>query len=462
MSKESNISREQVKAIVMEHNAAYPNNQLGLVNTSELIDISNYYVCTYGNNEVDLFTKKHINQQSQWIYSSAYWSYIIYTSYSNNNIAIRALHEHLDDTDYFYPVGDKLEDSKKTYLVTCVIDSEMSFDNMRQKMKDIGEIKDFIPGKATQEEITQVLSFARKYYEPKINANDLYICIYDDQQIDLFKRKTLNDTEQKAAQEIYIGYNNNLMGIFTHFDQYDRHIKNNNWEQIGYNTTWDKKTYNVTCNIKGAISFNSIRQIMQNAKIISSFIPHQTTKEEILAVIKYVKEHYKEIKEQIEANQPPEVKISDSKKAIRVNDLYICAYNENKVGLFTKKTLSEYEVKFLKKVYWNESIYRGYDVYSMQSIDNIGIFTSTAASNTINQWRNSGYLTHWYGKNYYVNCDMYDAISFDEMRQIMYNCGEIPSFEYGIATDEEIQIVLKYAKEYFGLSNPKERKRIPQ
>ena len=33
--------------------------------------------------------------------------------------------------------------------------------------------------------------------------------------------------------------------------------------------------------------------------------------------------------------------------------------------------------------------------------------------------------------------------SFDEMRQIMYNCGEIPSFEYGIATDEEIQIVWK-------------------
>ena len=85
----------------------------------------------------------------------------------------------------------------------------------------------------------------------------------------------------------------------------------------------------------------------------------------------------------------------------------------------------------------------------MQDTDNIGIFTSTAAGNTINQWRSSGYLTHWYKKDYYVNCDMYDAISFDEMRQIMYTCGEIPNFELGIATDEEIQIVLKYAKKYF-------------
>ena len=102
-----------------------------------------------------------------------------------------------------------------------------------------------------------------------------------------------------------------------------------------------------------------------------------------------------------------------------------------------------------------------YSKETRKSTDNIGIFTSTAGDNTINQWRSSGYLTFWYGKKYYVNCDMYDAISFDEMRQIMYTCGEIPGFEYGIATDEEIQEVLKYASKYFEPKDSNVRTRKP-
>lgn len=460
MSRESNHSIEQVKTIVMEHNETHQNSQLEVINTSELIDIRNYYVCTYGDNEVDIFTKKLI-QSTTSANGRYYYTEAIYNGYSSNQTAIYSLHEGYHLTNYYLSVGKASTWDNKIYKVTCVLNYKVSFDGIRQIMKDIGEINEFIPGKATRDEINAVLCFAKKYYAPKINVENLYVCTWGENQMGLFTQYAPQNKDY--ADNVYIGYNTNHTGIFT-INDCDRGGNINTWEPIGYRTVWDSKAYLATCNMNGSINFDSIREMMRKDGAIKSYSVGKATKEEISIVFSWAADHYTQIKQQIEVNQPQKGEIIHPKKTTDVSVLYICAF-DNRVGLFTKKVLDEKDRANLWYYYpRSEDIYLGY-----QS-DKVGIFTTMSGKTTTNEWRERGYRTfetYYRGLdkyyNYYIaNCNMTDAISFDEMRQIMYTCGEIPGFEYGIATDEEIQEVLKYAKEYFEPKDSNVRARKPQ
>ena len=461
MSKESNISREQVEAMVMEHNATYPNNQLGLVNTSELIDISNLCICTYNDNEVDIFTKKYFKTNvTIMCFENSYWADIIYTSYNGNHMAIKSLHNGRHPANRFFYVGEATEWDKKTYLATCKLESEMSFDDMRQKMKDIGEISDFIPGKATRDEINAVLCFAKKYYAPKINVKNLYVCTWGENQIGLFTQYAPRNKDY--ADNIYTGYNTNHTGIFT-INDCNRGGNINTWQPIGYKTTWDSKLYSVSCNMNGAISFDSLREMMRKDKKINSYTPGEATKEEISAVFSWASDHYTGVKQQIEANQPQKVENPQFIKTTDVRNLYICTYDDSQIGLFTKEIIKG-RIPFS---------YRAIELYKGYKSNHTAIFTINGekTDDIINKWESRGYRSSWYeGTNFFkstritylVTCDMTGSISFDSMRQIMYEAGELSSFSYGVATDEEINAVLSYAKKYFEPNNPKERKRRPQ
>ena len=52
-------------------------------------------------------------------------------------------------------------------------------------------------------------------------------------------------------------------------------------------------------------------------------------------------------------------------------------------------------------------------------------------------------------KSYVANCNMQSAMSFDDMRLIMYNEGKIEPYEFGKATSQEMLDVLNYAYSYY-------------
>ena len=67
-----------------------------------------------------------------------------------------------------------------------------------------------------------------------------------------------------------------------------------------------------------------------------------------------------------------------------------------------------------------------------------------------------------YGIPYYKSsCHITKAVNFNKIREKLIQNGKLEYCLLNKTTHEEIEIILEYAKEYFGLSTPKERKRKP-
>ena len=130
---------------------------------------------------------------------------------------------------------------------------------------------------------------------------------------------------------------------------------------------------------------------------------------------------------------------------IDVSNLYVCQYNDNQVGLFKKidySTPIKYDM--LYGDYYNSGmIFIGY------KSDYIGIKITHDRYHQKNYWESSGYKTRWDYTDYLVNCNMTNAVSFDDMRQIMYENDKIGPYSMGNATNQELLEVLRYSKSYF-------------
>ena len=160
----------------------------------------------------------------------------------------------------------------------------------------------------------------------------------------------------------------------------------------------------------------------------------------------------------------------DPSELIDTNNLYICLYNDNEIGLFIKEQLKseekrkEYRSGYstlsfpeYKYYYYAADIYVGYDDISI-----IGINVLHREENTVNEWSESGYETSYSVKHYKSTCHINDYISYNKIREKMIQNGKLEFCLFSKTTQEEIEIVLEYAKEYFGLSTPKEKKRIQE
>ena len=67
--------------------------------------------------------------------------------------------------------GTKVELENGNYTATCTIKKEMSFDEMRNIMKQEGRISTFEEGQATSEEMLEVLMYASNYYDKSENKS---------------------------------------------------------------------------------------------------------------------------------------------------------------------------------------------------------------------------------------------------------------------------------------------------
>lgn len=122
-----------------------------------------------------------------------------------------------------------------------------------------------------------------------------------------------------------------------------------------------------------------------------------------------------------------------------VSDIFVCVYNDKCVGLFERKFLSSSMNLFGE--YYAGMIYIGIDS------NYIGLKTIHDGISSVNVWEKTGKAI----SNYVTNCNMQNDMSFDDMRLIMYNEGQIEPYENGKATSQEILEVLKYAFKYYRL-----------
>ena len=145
----------------------------------------------------------------------------------------------------------------------------------------------------------------------------------------------------------------------------------------------------------------------------------------------------------------PEEKIVITKQEMKdVSNLFVCSYNGWHVGLFEKDD-------------WHISRVGCYDAGSIFfEVDSsyIGIYQAHG-HNYNDTWYHAGGRVCLNGRYYISNCTMQDSMSFDDMRLIMYNAGEIASYERGKATSQEIIEVLNYAKNYYKLKRADVKKK---
>lgn len=127
-----------------------------------------------------------------------------------------------------------------------------------------------------------------------------------------------------------------------------------------------------------------------------------------------------------------------------VSNIFVCVYNDKCVGLFTK-------IGWIGKNRGFVTCYDAGSIYIGVDSNYIGMKQTHHDISILRQWLPSGTKETVDGKNYAANCDMQNAMSFDDMRLIMYKKGMIDSYELGKATNKEMLDVLAFAHTYFKL-----------
>ncbi len=131
-----------------------------------------------------------------------------------------------------------------------------------------------------------------------------------------------------------------------------------------------------------------------------------------------------------------------------VKNVFVGVYNDNCVGLFKKidwSTSIEQWTEFHSAKYDAGSIYVGIDS------DYIGLKTTHESYYSTDRWDDIGENVVFNGNDYTANINMKNAISFDEMRLLMFRAGLIKYYDFGRATTQEILEVLNYAFDYYHL-----------
>ncbi len=126
-----------------------------------------------------------------------------------------------------------------------------------------------------------------------------------------------------------------------------------------------------------------------------------------------------------------------------VSSLYICTYDDNKVGLFKRINYNSNYYFILGNYYDAGSIYVGYNS------DYIGIKETHYNDQQCDSWRKVGKRVDLDNGSYVANCNMKSAESFDDMRLKMAMAEELDTYEIGKASQREIIDVLKFAQRFY-------------
>lgn len=139
-------------------------NDINIVN--DVNDVSKVCICTYYNSRfsdklIGLFNRITVQIMiHNLVFDDEIRDYIVYKGLKSEYIGIRSL-----AYNEYQSIGSAIEDiNDNLYTANCEITNEMSFDDLRLKMYSEGLIGPYQIGKATDEEMLEVLKYARGYF----------------------------------------------------------------------------------------------------------------------------------------------------------------------------------------------------------------------------------------------------------------------------------------------------------
>jgi len=147
---------KKLQQLIDEINNLYPEEKISLEKNNKKW-VSNVCVCIYNGNCVGLFRKT--NWRKEYDYGR-YDSGSTYIGVDSNCVAVHQTHLYCRDCNTW------LEEGKMSgnLIVNCTINKIMEFDQIRLEMYTNGLINTYELGKATKEEILEVLKYVRDKY----------------------------------------------------------------------------------------------------------------------------------------------------------------------------------------------------------------------------------------------------------------------------------------------------------
>ncbi len=181
--------------------------------------------------------------------------------------------------------------------------------------------------------------------------------------------------------------------------------------------------------------------------------------ENLLTKIKELVEAYNNLPGSEEVAVVPKSYATDmnipiKEEEIDVSTYYICVYDDEQVGLF-----KELRHSTGKEIVMGAERYESGSLFIGVRSNLIGMHTTHEGFNIVSNWRKVGTLEIVDQKRYVCSCEMYEAIPFDDIRLLMYESGELPTYTLGKATEKDLINVLKFAHQYFKdkIVSPKEK-----
>lgn len=121
-----------------------------------------------------------------------------------------------------------------------------------------------------------------------------------------------------------------------------------------------------------------------------------------------------------------------SDEVIDTENLYICLYDENRIGLFKKEN------------------YNYVDIYIGVDTDNVAVYVSKILT-SYEKWYNNGEKIQIDGREYSATCRINSAFNLEGFKLMMYHEGLINDSNIRLIFSSEISEMLKYAYEYFNI-----------
>lgn len=152
---------ESIKNAIEAYNKLNPNDKIVLNFESQYHDVNNVFVCAYDSKFVGLFNRfKYRNTHKNYDNVFTY-DYLIYKGINSSHIGLKQMSGILFVTNKYLVAGQSVSEE---YVSDCEINNEIGFDDLRLKMYSEGLIGPYQIGKATDEEMLEVLKYASEYF----------------------------------------------------------------------------------------------------------------------------------------------------------------------------------------------------------------------------------------------------------------------------------------------------------
>ncbi len=145
------------------YNDLNPQEKLSITPQEEKKDVSDIFICVYNGKNVGLFKK--LNWYSSYYKIISYNAGSIYVGVDSNYVGMKRTHDDVINVSQWETAGARVELKDKTYIANCDMEDGMSFDDMRLIMYSEGKIDSYEIGKASSEEMIDVLKYAFSYYK---------------------------------------------------------------------------------------------------------------------------------------------------------------------------------------------------------------------------------------------------------------------------------------------------------